>query len=412
MAFWWLAFNFLSVAVLAFYSMLEMACVSFNKVRLEYYVSKGDKRALWISKLLKTPSSLFGTTLIGVNVALFVGSECAREFHIAIGLDPNWTPLTQVFLVVIFGELAPMFAARHYPEHVAMLGIPIIYASSKIMAPFIWILTHISQFFMRLIGYEESVSDVFLSQEELQKILEEHEEDSHKEGDVEDVNLIAANIFRIRGRNVSEVMLPFSQVPMLASHATIAQMSSIISRTHADFIPIYRRSSRNVVGIANPRDALRAPENAPISNYIKAPWFISYRAKLTDTLKKFRTNKENVAIVLDERGSAIGVVTLDSVLDEIFGRTGAPKKKEGAVHNRTLLVEKTLSGEMTVEEFEKQFHTFLSDDKEATLSELVEEALGHPPQVGDSVSLEDFELTVKETSLLDIKTLLVNTKMN
>jgi len=104
--------------------MVEMACVSFNKVRLHYYVNQGNRRAIWLNYLLQHPFRLFGTTLIGVNVAMVVGSECSREFHSALGLSPDLAPLSQVIIVVIFAELAPMFAARHYAEHVAMLGAP------------------------------------------------------------------------------------------------------------------------------------------------------------------------------------------------------------------------------------------------------------------------------------------------
>ncbi|MES2274306.1 MAG: DUF21 domain-containing protein, partial [Chlamydiota bacterium] len=68
----------------------------------------------------KRPSRLFGTTLIGINTALVFGSECARHIYESVHLDPDWAPLTQVLLVVIFGELAPMFAARRHPEQLAM----------------------------------------------------------------------------------------------------------------------------------------------------------------------------------------------------------------------------------------------------------------------------------------------------
>ena len=120
----WLLFNILSIVFLAFFSMAEMACISFNKIRMQFYVAQGSKRAKWLYALMQNPSRLFGTTLIGVNIATFVGSECARQFHSAIGLDPDLAPLSQVIIVIIFGELAPQFAARSYPENVAMLGAP------------------------------------------------------------------------------------------------------------------------------------------------------------------------------------------------------------------------------------------------------------------------------------------------
>ena len=107
----WLLLNFLSIVVLAFFSMSEMACVSFNKIRLQYYFSKGNTRAIWLNHLLHNPSRLFGTTLIMVSLAMVIGSECAREFHSSIGLDPDLAPLTQVILVVIFGE-RPLFSRQ------------------------------------------------------------------------------------------------------------------------------------------------------------------------------------------------------------------------------------------------------------------------------------------------------------
>ena len=77
------------LVVQAFFAMLEMACVSFNKVRLQYYVSRQNKRAQWLSYLLHHPAFLFGTTLIGVNTALVVGSECARRFYVSIRTQPR-----------------------------------------------------------------------------------------------------------------------------------------------------------------------------------------------------------------------------------------------------------------------------------------------------------------------------------
>src|SRR5271168_1923794 len=114
----WLSLTILCIAVQGVYSMLELASVSFNRVRLEYYVAKKIKRAMWLHYLLQKPSRLFGTVMLGVNVALQIGSQTSREFYSSVGLDPDLAPLTQVFLVVILAELTPLFAARRYPESV------------------------------------------------------------------------------------------------------------------------------------------------------------------------------------------------------------------------------------------------------------------------------------------------------
>ena len=114
MAFKWFILTILFIMIQAFYSMLEMAAVSFDKARLHYFVKKGKSQARWLSFLLEKPGRLFGTTLILVNVALQIGSECSRQFYQALGVSANYAPLSQVVLVVIFAELSPMLAARRY----------------------------------------------------------------------------------------------------------------------------------------------------------------------------------------------------------------------------------------------------------------------------------------------------------
>jgi len=84
------------------FSMLEMAAVSFNKVRLQYFVSLGNRRAIWLMRLLQNPTLLFGTTLICVNTAMQFGSECSRRFYMALDLSPDLAPLSQIILVLLF----------------------------------------------------------------------------------------------------------------------------------------------------------------------------------------------------------------------------------------------------------------------------------------------------------------------
>ncbi|MCB1112101.1 MAG: HlyC/CorC family transporter [Chlamydiales bacterium] len=408
-ALFWLLLNLTSVIALAFYSMLEMACVSFNKVRLQYYVSKKNQRALWLNKLLQNPSLLFGTTLIGVNVATVIGSECAREFHSAIGIDPNWAPLSQVIIVVIFGELAPMFAARCYPEHVAMLGIPIIYASSIVMSPIIWMLSVFSRWVSYFIGGAESDPNLYLSQEELQQILEEQDEEHTQASDNTEFNAIAANIFRLRGKTVKEVMLPINSIPLLASNAIVKQMKNLLQRTGADWVPIYYRQHSNIVAIAFPRETVKAPDNKRVRDFARSPWFITGHTKLTEVLKQFRSNNENVAVVLDDTGAAIGVITLDDVIEEIFGKAkGEPIKTEHS--GQVFLIERTFPGNMLVKDFNLQFGVVLSLEVNLTLSELLQEVLGHPPEEGDVVSVGNFELGVKKSSILGVKRVSITSK--
>lgn len=404
----WLTFNLITIAVSAFFSMQEMAFVSFNRVRLQYFVNKGDSWALWLKKLTQNPTSLFCTTLLGVNVAMFIGSECARRFYLSIGLDPNYAPFTQVFLVVIFGELAPMFAARHYPEHVARLGISTVYFTAKLLTPVIYILSVIAKAANRMIGSEHNETSLFLSQEELQKILEEQDEEIPHERESEDT-ANAINIFCLKKRTVNEVMFPLESIPMLPSNATCAQMLNILRKTPFDFVALYHKTRTNVIGIVKPKDVLGLAETKRIHDYVDSPWFITEKSLLTLVLKQFRKTKETIAVVLNESGVACGIITLDAILKEIFGSKES-RNEVASLEKYHQLKDKTLPADMRVIDFFNQFQIRLSDNDEETLKDLISDNLSHPPESGDTVSLSNADLTVKETSIMGIKSVLVTTK--
>jgi len=161
----------LCVFIESFFSMFEMASVSLNKVKLHYRASKKNRKATWLEFLLNKPSYLFGTTLISVNTVMQIGSEAARRFYESINISPDFAPVTQILIVLIFGELAPLFAARKHSEHVAYICIPIVYVIARILTPFILIIDKISKASNLIFG--KSKREFFLSKEELQKAIEE-----------------------------------------------------------------------------------------------------------------------------------------------------------------------------------------------------------------------------------------------
>lgn len=405
----WLIFNILSIVVLAFYSMLEMACVSFNKVRLKYYASKGSKRMLWLNSLIQHPARLFGTTLIGVNIALVIGSECSRECYRAMGLSPDMAPLTQVVLVVVFGELAPMFAARRYPEHVARLGTPLLYASAKLMTPLLIVIDWISSLANYFLRGKKGEANIYLTQEELLKILEEQSDDpSVSESD--EFGTITANIFCLREKRVDQVMEPIETIAMLPSDATIDKLEEVLKRTGVEFVPLFHRHRSNIIGIVRPRGALKASGSKRLRDCALPPWFVTEATGIMQVLKQFRTNNETVAVILNSLGKAIGFVTLDDVLEEIFGKISPihNKVRDNALKN-LMLIEKTFPADMTVGEFHKQFGILIDSNKALTLSDIISNKLGHHPEKGETVEFSRLSLTVKETTLTCIKTVTVST---
>jgi CBS domain containing-hemolysin-like protein len=393
----YLFFTLLAVAVQGFFAFFEMACVSFNKVRLQYYVSLGTRRALWLNYLLKRPSRLFGTTLIGVNAALFIGSECARRFYESIHLDPDWAPLTQILIVVIFGELAPLFAARRHPEQAAMFCVPLMVLIARLLSPIIWAFDAISHGIHRLMGKEKEVP-LFLSREEVKMAFQEREEGE------DEFNAILNRIFQLKNLTAGQLMLPLAKVQTAPSHATLAEVRHLLSVHYAPILPVYHRQTHNIVAIAYLRDLLRLEEKKQILEETRSPWFVTRDTSVLQILEQFRRNNQSAAVILDPSGQACGILTLDQILSEIFGEEAhQPVSQTDA----PLYVERTLSGEMSVAEFNRQFEAALPQENGDTLSDLILKELGHLPVKGEELRIGDFEFTIDEPTLRAVKTLSV-----
>lgn len=407
----WLLLNILSIVMLAFYSMMEMACVSFNKVRLQYYVSKGMKRAVWLNYLLQHPSRLFGTTLIGVNVAMFFGSEFSREFHSSLGINPDWSPISQIILVVIFGELAPMFAARRYAEHVSVLGIPLLYFSAKVMTPLLLIVDGILKLCEWIYGQKGSAHEYFLTQDELKKIIEEKDDPDSHANEAEEFNIVTANIFNLGHKIAKDVMDPIRKDWLLPGSITVAQFHRQYALKKFNYCFLYHKDPRNIIGLAFPRELIRIPDGKKVRDFSQTPWFVTQNAKVTDILKQFRKNNQEVAVIVDEMGKAVGVYDLKDVLDEIFGESKAATAiSAGSLPLSFKMIDKTLPAEFTVGEFYDQFDFALSEDPSETLSDVILRELGHQADVEEIVHVGPYDIIVKEVTLRGIKTVQVRTR--
>jgi len=395
----WLAFLLLtlsSVFVQGLFSLFEMACVSFNKVRLQYYVSLGSKRAHWLAFLLKKPSRLFGTTMVGINLALQVGSEASRKFYEAIHLPPEWAPVTQVFLVVIMGELVPMFAARRHSEQLAMALTPLMVLITHLLTPVIWALDQFSRCLHFLLGTPKEAS-IYLSQEEIKMAFESKEEKRS------DLNTMASRVFRLKNLTAAKVLKPLDQVLMVSSYATVSEVKRELAQRYVPLVPIYHRSHQNIVAILHTRHLLYKSGAIKALECSRPPWFITKDTSVLQILDQFRRNGQTIAIVLDSSGQAIGILTLDQILEQILG-----EEKTAPFETPLLYITRTVSASMSMDAFNQQFQTGFIHEPEDSLNDFLLRRLSQLPAKGEVIHVEDFVFTVLEITLRGIKTVSVH----
>jgi len=392
-----LVLTLLAIMVQGSFALFEMSILSLSRVRLQYYASIGQKRAVWLSHLLKRPSQFFGAILIGINGALQIGSECSRRFYEAMHIDPVFSPLSQVVLVVIFGELVPMFVARYHPTQISLSLTPMMIVFARICSPITWGLDFVSRVIQYLFGNKKDLQPLF-SREEIAIAFRER-------GRGEDeLYTLTEKIFQFKNRTAEQVMTPLDQMVTAPVTSTVSEVAELLKKHYEPVIPVYRHQNSQVVAVLHVRDMLRLGSSQSISGVTKPPWFVTKGTSLLEILEQFRRNNQSIAVILEPSLKACGLLTLDQIVAELFGKEASSEVFE---EPSLLYIERTLSGEMALEAFNREFHAKISGGSGDTLSDWMVEQLGHPPAIGEVVRFEPFVFTVLEPTLRGVNTLSV-----
>ncbi len=201
--------------------------------------------------------------------------------------------------------------------------------------------------------------------------------EEQEEGE-DEFNGAVGQIFKLKNLNADQLMIPLSKVQMASSSATLAEVRHLLSVHYAPMIPIYHRHPHNIVAIASLRNLLRLDDQKKVIDAARSPWFVTRETSILQLLQQFRRNNQSVAVILDSSGQACGILTLDLILEGIFGEEESVI--DGPQIQTPLYVERTLPGEMPIQEFNQQFEAQLPHgEDQTTLSDLIISQLDHPP---------------------------------
>lgn len=379
-----------------FFAMFEMSAVSFNKIRLQYYVKKNKRTAILLSKLIAHPARLFGTSLIMINTCLQFGSEYSRRLYATLGLNPALSPITQVILVLLFAELCPMFAARRHPHKVALFCVPFAYLVSLVLLPCTYLVMGLNYLLNFLFGKTKSKTSLFLSKDELQRAFEDQSTGSKKG------QKLITKFFALKDKEVKDVMLPLDKFKLVNHKTSIRDLMKDLKNDYVEFVLLYHKHVNNVIGIIEVRDMIFIKPDKQCIQHSMAPWFISQSSNAIDVLHQFKHNNRINAIVTDHNGSSIGVITLNLLINLLL------QSEPGMDKQKSTYFEQTISASISLAEFNERFHTHIEAES-ATIGAHVAYLLNHTPKEDDRVLIENLEITVSGTSFLGAEKLTVKT---
>ena len=390
------------VLLSAFFSAAEISLVTLNRYRLRHKVESGHRGARIAAKLLERPDRLIGVILLGSNSinALFSAVTTVTVIRVwgekesAIGI----ATVIITLVVLIFTDLAPKTLAALRPERIAYPSAFVLRPLLKILYPVVWLINGLANGLLRLLGVriQASLAEK-LSTEELKTLVMEAGvlmPETHQE------MLLA--ILELEKVTVDDVMVPRGEIEGIDLDADWNEIAAKLGTSRYTRLPVYRGSLDDVVGVVHLRKVMRLMHSGGFNReafmlLIVEPYFIPQGTPLSTALLNFRASKRRSALVVNEYGDILGLVTLEEILEEIVGDFTTPgmslAEEVQPQDDGSFLVH----GSVTLRDLNRRLDWHLPTDGPKTLNGLITEYLEDLPEAGTSLRLDGYQVDVVRT---------------
>lgn len=379
------------VIMSGFFSATETAFSSLNRTRLKTLVENGNRKAALALRLSDQYDRLISTILIGnniVNIALAsIGTVLFVQLYGSIGATVSTVVVTIV--VLIFGEISPKSIAKDCPEKFAMFASPIIRLLIWVLTPVNFLFTLWKKLLLRMLKIERHAK---MSQDELLMLVEEVQQDGSID---ESEGEMLRNVIEFNDRRADEILthrVDLEAVPLDASKEEVAQ---VFSESKFSRLLVYDDSIDHIVGIVHQKDfyTARGITERSIPEIMTPPIFVVESAQISELLKTLQKEKSQIAVVLDEYGGTVGIVTMEDILEELVGEIW--DEHDEVVESFHKIDENTFraDGSLNLDEFCDFFDLKLESDV-VSLGGWVMEMLERIPVKGDCFQYENLNITV------------------
>lgn len=381
---------FVLLVLSGFFSSAETAFTTVNRVRIRTLVEEGSKRAVTTQKILDSYSKMLSTILIGNNIVNLTASSLATTLAIkiwgsfAVGIATGILTI----LVLLFGEIVPKNLAMLYSEKISLMYSGIIYSLMLLFTPVIFIVDGLSNGIMKLLHIDPNKKMSLMTESELKTYVDV----SHEDGVIEsEEREIIYNVFDFSDAVAKDIMIPRIDMVTADLETSYKDLLSIFRESMYTRIPVYEGDKDNIIGLVNIKDFFLVEDEAHfhIKDILRDAYYTYEFKKTADLMMEMRDRTNNVAFVLNEYGSTVGMITLEDLLEEIVGeiRDEYDEDEEEFIQkidNNTYLVE----GGMKLDDINDALDTALDSEDYDSLGGLMIEKLDRLPEEGEEILLD------------------------
>jgi len=383
------------VILSAFFSSSEVALISITRAKARTLVNEGKPGSAAVAALKESPEHLLTTILIGNNIVNIAAASIATAIAIqqfgdvGVGIATGFV----VIIILVFGEIGPKIYASRASDSFALTVAPVILLLSKVFTPVIWLVERVSPTF----GIGKDTAEPTVTEDEIKEWIDVGKEDGTIEQDEQDM---LYSVLEFGDTTAREIMTPRVNVILIEDTISFEEAIRIFNETGFSRIPVYHDQIDNITGILNVKDVFSAMvsrrKDSTIGEIMYDPMFVPETKKIDDLLKELQVHRVQMAIVIDEYSSFVGIVTVEDILEELVGDILDEFDKEEPGVQELAPGVHVVDAQTWVEEINETMDLALpTDESYETIGGLVIDRLGHLPQhPGEKVEIDNGRITL------------------
>ncbi len=379
----------------AYFSATETAFSCLNKTRLKALAEKGSKKAEKTLALAERYDKLLSTILIGnniVNIALAsIGTMLFLKLIADADLAATVSTAVVTVVVLIFGEISPKSIAKDCPERFAMFSAPLLQLFIWVLSPLNFLFGLWKKFLSLIIRVEDNEK---MSQEELLMLVEEVEQEGAI--DTEEGDLIR-NAIEFTGQKAEDILTHRVDLVAVEKEDTKEEIARVFFDSRFTRLPVYHQTIDNIIGILHIKDFFTVDgiSPKPLEELMTEPLYIQESLMIDDLLREFQTNKTHIAVVVDEYGGTVGVVTMEDIFEELVGEIWDEHDEVVEEFRKLNETDYLVDCSVDFEDF-AEFFGIEDQTENRSLGGWVMEKLDKIPEVADTFTYDNLTVEITE----------------
>lgn len=395
---------FVLMVLSAFFSASETALTAASRARMHRMEIEGNARAAVVNRLREHKDRLIGALLLGNNLVNISATALATSVLIKLFGEAGvaYATVGVTVLVLIFSEVMPKTYALLRPDRFALVVAPLVALAVFVFSPVTRLISYLVLGCFKLLGVRADAESAEAQQEELRGAIDLLTTDETADGgEGQETRAMLRSILDLADVNVEKVMVHRKNVRMINADQPIDRIVDEVMHSSFTRLPVWRESPDNIIGVIHSKLMLQQLRQSggdvskiDITRAMMEPWFIPESATLFEQLQAFRRRREHFAIMVDEYGALVGVITLEDILEEIVGQiddehdiavSGVRPQQDGSF---------IVDGKVTLRDINRDLGWNMPDDDYSTVAGLLLYESQRIPSVGQSFNFHGFRFDV------------------